>query len=212
MRPVLTISLPCWGRPARTRRAIECIGSQTINNWEAYIIGDGCEVFQEILESNWYQDWITDMQLAGNRIITYNLEKHYGAYGYHITNLNIKNATGEYFLFYANDDVILPSHFEHYLKYIEGTSFDFVYYNSFLAPKASVRWSNLGYGGVGHSELIIRTDFLKSLPPHPATYGHDWSLVQNMMASTNRYKKAESAAQTYIVQHLPTVGTVDTID
>lgn len=212
MRPVVSISLPCFGRPARTRRAIECIGNQTINNWEALIIGDGCPVFQEILESQWYKDWVVDMECAGNRVVTKNLDTNHGGFGYHITNLNIQNATGEYFVFFANDDVILPNHLEHYLKYIEGTSFDFVYYNSYISPKAQLRWSNMGFGGVGHSELIIRTDFLKTLPPHQPTYGHDWSLIEAMTANTRMYKKAESTDHTYIVQHVPGHGTFDTID
>jgi glycosyltransferase involved in cell wall biosynthesis len=212
MRPAVTISLPCFGRPARTRRAIECISNQTINNWEALIIGDGCSVFQEILESDWYVNWIADMEAAGNKVVTKNLERNFGGFGFHITNLNIQNATGEYFVFYANDDVILPNHLEHYLKYIEGTSFDFVYYNSYISPKAQLRWSNMGFGGVGHSELIIRTDFLKTLPAHQPGYGHDWSLIEAMTSRTKMYKKAESAAHTYDVRHLPQTGTVDEID
>ncbi len=212
MTPTISISLPCFGRPERTRRAIECIGNQTINCWEAHIIGDGCPVFQEILESQWYNEWITDVEKRGNKVITKNLEKNYGGHGYHITNTNIQNATGEYFLFYANDDIILPTHFAHYLQGIDNTPYDFVYFNSYIEPLKQLRWSNLAHGGIGHSELIVRTDFLKDVTPHSKNYGHDWSLIENMMKRTRLHRKAESQIFTYKVMHIPPNRTADTID
>lgn len=212
MTPLISISLPCFGRPERTRRAIECIGNQTITSWEAHIIGDGCPVFQKILESQWYNQWISHVEKNGSKVITRNLEKNYGHYGYHITNMNIQNATGEYFLFYANDDVILPNHFAHYLRCIEGTPYQFVYFNSYIDPLQKIRWSNLSHGGVGHSELIIRTDFLKDIEPHGKKYGHDWSLIESMMQKTKSYRKAESTGYSYIVKHIPPNKTTDTID
>lgn len=212
MRPLVSISLPCFGRPQRTRRAIECIGNQTINSWEAHIIGDGCPVFQEILDSQWYNQWISDVEKRGNKVITHNLEKNYGGHGYHITNMNIQAATGEYFLFYANDDVILPNHCAHYTAGIDGTNNDFVFYNSFIAPEDRLRWSHLAHGAIGHSEIIVRTDFLKDVQPHSKKYGHDWSLIESMIAKTKFFRKAVSLAFTYKVMHIPPNRTVDKID
>ena len=42
----LTICVPCFGRPERTIRLVNQIATQSIGNWEAYIIGDCCDQFQ----------------------------------------------------------------------------------------------------------------------------------------------------------------------
>ena len=53
----LTISMPCFGRPQRTIRAIESICNQTINGWEALVVGDGCSVMQDYIFSNYFSDF-----------------------------------------------------------------------------------------------------------------------------------------------------------
>ena len=118
-----------------------------------------------------------------------------------ITNRNIEEAEGKYFLFFANDDIILPNHFENYLSQIEETDLDFVYFNSEVKPTNSLRVSRLEYGMIGHSELIVRTEFLRQMPMHDAEYGHDWSLIQNMMQN-GKNKKAENCPATYYVMSL----------
>jgi hypothetical protein len=54
---------------------------------------------------------------------------------------------------------------------------------------------------IGHSELIIRTEFLRQMPTHNEHYGHDWSLIQNMMLN-GKHKKAENSPATYHVMSL----------
>ena len=197
----LTVSMPCYGRPQRTIRAINCIASQSINGWEALVIGDGCPVMQDFIDSDYFKDLIDVCSNNGNNLIISNNPVNQGGHGFAITNSNIEDAKGKYFTFFANDDIILPNHFENYLSQIEGTDLDFVYFNSEVKPTNSLRVSRLEYGMIGHSELIIRTEFLKQMPTHNEHYGHDWALIQSMMLN-GKNKKAENSPATYHVMSL----------
>jgi glycosyltransferase involved in cell wall biosynthesis len=197
----LSVSMPCYGRPQRTIRAINCIANQTINGWEALIIGDGCPVMQDFIDSDYFKDLIEMCSYNGNDLIIDNNPVNQGGHGFAITNNNIKIAQGKYFTFFANDDIILPNHFENYLSQIENTDLDFVYFNSEVKPTNSTRISRLEYGMIGHSELIIRTEFLRQMPTHNQHYGHDWALIQSMMQS-GKHKKAENSLATYYVMSL----------
>ena len=197
----LSVSMPCYGRPQRTIRAINCIANQTINGWEALIIGDGCPVMQDFIDSDYFKDLIEMCSYNGNDLIIDNNPVNQGGHGFAITNNNIKIAQGKYFTFFANDDIILPNHFENYLSQIENTDLDFVYFNSEVKPTNSTRISRLEYGMIGHSELIIRTEFLRQMPTHNEHYGHDWALIQSMMLN-GKHKKAENCPATYYVMSL----------
>jgi len=199
--PRLTLSMPCFVRRKGTIRAIECIASQTINDWEALVVGDGCPIMQDFLDSNYFTDIQKDCEKRGNNLIIKNNKVNLGGHGFSITNENIRVATGKYFVFFANDDVILPNHFENYLSQIEGTDYDFVYFDSFVAPRNALRIAQLQYGMIGHSELIIKTDFLRQMPTHDQHYGHDWALIQSM-ANTGKSIKASGTPATYRVMSL----------
>jgi GT2 family glycosyltransferase len=197
----LTLSMASYGRPQRTIRAINSIANQTINGWEALVIGDGCPVMQDYIDSEYFKDLIDVCSNNGNDLYINNNPINQGGNGYAIINNNIKLARGKYFVFFANDDIILPNHFENYLSQIEGTDLDFVYFNSIVAPINSLRSSSLQYGTIGHSELIVRTEFLKQMPMHDEHYGHDWALIQSMMLN-GKHKKAENCPPTYYVMSL----------
>lgn len=197
----LTLSMASYKRPQRTMRAIESITNQSTNGWEALIVGDHCPFIEEQLQTDAFDPYYAKAEEGGNILKIENLPKNTGGYGYHIINMNIERAKGEYFIFFANDDVILPEHFENYLSAIEGTDYDFVYFNSNIMGEL-IRNTALNYGQIGHSELIIRTDFLKKMPKHTDEYGHDWNLIQNMINAGAKYRKAESHPPTYIVKSL----------
>jgi glycosyltransferase involved in cell wall biosynthesis len=194
----VTISMPCYGRQIRTKRAINSIINQTEKSWEALIVGDNCPVIQELIDSGEYNN---DYPIE-SKFVLENLPINYGHCGYAITNMNIKRAVGEYFVFMANDDVILSNHLENYLSEIEGTDYDFVYFDSFTRYDG-IRKSKLEINHIGHSELIIRTDFLRKMPEHTKDYGHDWQLIQNMINSGAKFKKATSEQTTYHVMSNP---------
>jgi len=197
----LTLSMPCLGRPKRTIRAIECIANQTINDWEALVIGDGCSIIKDFIKSGYFNDLRAYCRNKGNDLYIANNPKNKGGHGYAITNSNIEQAEGKYFVFYANDDLILPNHFENYLSEIEGTEFDFVYFNSLVVPNNQIRNAQLQYGHIGHSELIVKTEFLRQMPKHSAEYGHDWNLILNMEL-LGKSKKSNNPP-TYHVMSLP---------
>ena len=50
----VTISMPCFGRPLRTKRAINSIINQTEQNWEALVVGDNCSNIQQLIDSGEY--------------------------------------------------------------------------------------------------------------------------------------------------------------
>lgn len=198
----LTISMPSYLRPQRTIRAIECIAKQEMNGWQALIGGDGCPELENFILSGYFDDMVQDCGKRGNILSICNYEKNMGGCGFAVTNANIRQARGEYFIFFANDDVILPNHFSNYYGGISGTDLDFAYFNSRIEHTGEIRNSALEFGRIGHSELIIKTSFLKQMPPHDSAYGHDWRLIQNMLKAGAKHKKIDSAP-TYIVKSLP---------
>jgi GT2 family glycosyltransferase len=198
----ITVSMPCYGRPIRTMRAIQCILNQTIPDYEALIVGDKCPNIQRILDNIENLPEIGICPVESSFVIE-NLSQNYGGWGYHITNMNIQRAKGDYFVFMANDDVIEPNHFEERLKYIEDSEYDFVYFNTRVRPDGFyTRIPQLELGRIGHSELIIRTEFLKKMPPHEAIYGHDWNLIDAMMKAGAKYRYVDSTP-TYVVMNMP---------
>jgi len=194
----LTVSVPSYGRKRGTIRSIECIAKQKSIGWEALVVGDGCPVIQDFLDSNYFADIQKECKFNGNDLKIWNEPTNRGNSGYAITNENIERANGKFFIFYANDDIIEENHFENYLSQIENTDFDFVYFNSWVEPHSSIRVSSFSHGRIGHSEIICRTDFLRKMPKHSPNYGHDWELIQEMVNS-GKYKKCETCQPTYKV-------------
>ena len=206
----LTISVPCFGRPQRTRRIIGNILEQTINNWEAFVIGDGCPHFQQMIDSGEVAEFIKEAESKGNKLHCFNLDKNYGYWGYAIATLAFQKAKGKFFIFAGNDDIILPNHFENYLSEIENTDLDMVYYKTHIAPWGVIRDPKLIISNIGHSELIIRSSLLKDMSQKPI-YASDWEIISEIMTKTNRIKKAESKKTTYIITRIAN-STIDKID
>lgn len=176
VQPRITIVMPCYKRPLRTQAAIASIKAQTVVNFEAFVLGDGDPGFLPV------EDDI--------RFISFNFPHNTGGYGYTQVNYAIRNATGKYFVFMGNDDTIDPDHFQRYLRAIEGTDFDFVFFPRVKMGTKNVRFE-LKSWQVGHCSVIIRTDFLKRMPLHTGDYGHDWQLIKNMV-SCGKYRMWEN--------------------
>jgi glycosyltransferase involved in cell wall biosynthesis len=206
----ITVSMPCFGRPERTKRSIEAILAQDMFSWEAIVIGDGCPDFQKLIDSGWIHDKQVEAMEKGNKLIAFNASERTGGCGYKQTNFAIQNARGKYLVFYANDDVILPNHFSHYLE-IENTDLDYMYFNSYIAPINEVRNSQLAPARIGHSELIVKTELAKKIAEHKNKYGHDWDFIYEV-SRHGKGQKSKSKLTTYHVMHVPNHGTVDKID
>lgn len=206
----LTVSIPCWGRPLRTKRSIEAILAQDTSGWEAIVIGDGCPHFQKLIDSGWIYEKQVQAMENGNKLVAFNASVHSAGCGYKQTNFAIEHARGKYLVFYANDDVILPYHFSTYLQ-IEDTNLDFMYFNSYVTPTNEVRVSSLAPGKIGHSEIIVKTALAKKAKPHTNRYGHDWEFI-NYLIKHGKGAKGNADMPTYRIMHVPNFGTVDKID
>ena len=138
-QPRITICVPIWGRPQRTARIIDCLRRQTINNYQVYLIGDGCPLWQGDLDEGWVQEIIKEEEQKGNEWIAFNLEKNFGGYGHYIRNLMKELADGKYLCFIDNDDVVKINHLELYLSEIENTDLDWVFYNTWNNALGTLR-------------------------------------------------------------------------
>jgi len=194
----LTLSMPCFGRPERTKRSIECIINQDTNGWEAFIMGDCCPHFQKLIDSGYLESIKLEQEKKGNIIHYFNAEVNGGGCGYKLTNHAIRNASGKYFIFYANDDILLPNHFSNYLEIEKEPDLDFMYFNTWVDPTRSIRNSFLQYCLIGHSEIIVKTDLAKEITPHNDRYGHDWDFIKEVIEK-GKGKKSESNYLTYLV-------------
>ena len=207
----VTISLPCYGRPERTKRSIENILAQDLQGWEALIAGDHCPEFQKLIDSGWLEEKKLQAQSQGNNLEYQQWKIRENGCGFAITNWNIQHAKGKYLVFFANDDIILPTHLSHYYNYIEESGLDYMFFNSWLDPVGHIRDTRMAPSQIGHSEIIVKTELAQKAPPHPPTYGHDWDFIRFIMEN-GKGKKADSPHTTYHVMHIPNFGTKDLID
>ena len=201
----ISIVVPCWGRPLRTKRIIKSILNQTINNWEAFIIGDGCPHFQELIDSGEVDQYVKEAEKNGNKLHIFNLEKNYGGFGYKIVDYAIENSNSRYFIFAGNDDILYDNHFEHYLSEV-GDS-DLICYPTFVGPTKTIRIPKLECSGVGHSEIIVKTHLIKDYK-HSNNYGHDWGFIEYILKKTNNIKISNNINYTYVVTHIPGITTL----
>jgi len=207
----ITISLPCFGRPQRTLRSIQCILDQDISGWEAFIMGDACPDFQKLIDSNYLEQIKQEQEKRGNKIHYFNAAQNGGSCGFELTNYAIQNASSEYFIFFANDDCITSNHFRHYLSEIENTDYDMVYYNSELVPLNGIRNTIMQVSCIGHCDIIIKTELAKRMKPHTNRYTHDWDFIFEL-ANKGKYRKALSEKATYRVMRLGSARQIDNID
>lgn len=200
----LSASLSCFGRPERTRRMIKCITNQKGSGWEVLITGDGCESLQQMIDSGELSQMIELFEQRGNKVTVENLEKNNGGFGYAVLNHNIQKATGKYILFLSNDDIILDNHFENYVSYMEeNPNLDLGYFDTWVQPNKEKRVSKIGFGCIGHAELILKTEVAKSVSPHTPEYGHDWLFIRELTSKEINHAKAEGIEPTYHIMSIP---------
>jgi hypothetical protein len=206
----ISLLVPCFGRPAKTRRILNNILSQDINGWEAFVLGDGCSQYESLISSGEIDFYKELADKNGNKLHMFNFEHNLQGHGYQILNYGTKRAKGKFLIFAGNDDILLKNHFSHYLSEIENTDYDMVAYKSFVGPSNSIRNPIFAHNYVGHSEIIVKTELIREYT-HGNSYGHDWNLIQHVLDNTNKTKIADSEIYTYIVTHYPG-HSIDNID
>jgi hypothetical protein len=137
----------------------------------------------------------------GSILHIWNQTPHQGGWGQHIIDLAIDRSQGKFFLFLANDDIIDADHFEHYLKDMEHSPFDMVCYKTRVLEKFT-RYPQLKVCHIGHSEIIIKNEFLKRMPKVGASGTHDWSLIEQIILHHGKIKMSLSERTTYHVRQL----------
>jgi len=171
-----------------------------MDGWEALFFGDGCPEFQKMIDDGIFDLFEDNADIRGNEFRIYNLEKHYGCCGYQARNTAFKLTNSEYTLFMDNDDVIKRSHFSSYYNSIKNTENNMMYFDTFIEPTESIRVSQLVFGSIGHSEIIVKSDLLKNYEQSP-NYGHDWELIKYLIDQNITIKKSNNPP-TYIIKEL----------
>lgn len=207
--PRITVCVPIYGRPQRTARLIECLKNQTINNYELWLIGDGCPQWEIAMQTQEMQDDVKKQRQLGNFWHTVNLPHNYGGFGHHIRNCMKFLASAPYLCFIDNDDVVKNNHLEHYLSKIENTFLDFVYYNTWNNALGILRDTQPTAGLIGHSELCIRTEFFRQVPLQTQQYGHDWQMIEWMLLNSSHHMKGVTNEWTYKVMGTPAKRETD---
>jgi hypothetical protein len=206
MIPVISAILPCFGRPQRTWRMLQCCLSQSLKGWELILIGDACPDFQNIMQSREFQEWKEKFYRRGNSLFTMNLASNRGGHGAHIVNVGIRIARGKYFCWLNNDDMVHAEHLQFYYQVIQNEkgNVDFMYCPTLInSPEGfDIRYPELKFGSVGHSELVVNTKFLRTMPAHRPEYGQDWQVIEEMMKSGSG-KKGNPPFPTYMVMSTP---------
>jgi glycosyltransferase involved in cell wall biosynthesis len=200
MKCKISLIIPCFGRPLRTRRIINDVLKQDINGWEAFVIGDGCEEFEKLLLTGESSTYINLAKEKGNNLVINN-EPHHGGFGYNIYQKYKHLSTSPFIIFAGNDDTLLPNHFSNYLSEIENTQYDMVYYNSFIKPYGVIRNSELRNSGVGHSEIIVKRDSILEYQ-HTPKYDDDWGLIEYLINKGSYIKKSSTQEYTYIINRI----------
>jgi glycosyltransferase involved in cell wall biosynthesis len=196
----ISVCCPCFMKPQRTIRAIESVLNQDINDWEALFIGDGCPQFERFMDDGTFSAYSEKALENGNEMHFINLKEHKGGWGYAARNVGFRLARGQYIVFLDNDDVIATNHFRNYLSEIENTDADMVYFNSYIDPIDTVRESELRFGCIGHSEIIVKTELLKNFIQKPE-YGHDWAMIEHLIRKNALIRKSNNEP-TYIVKEI----------
>ena len=198
-KPRLTLVIPTYKRRAMMMRQIDAILAQTVKDFEVFMVGDGCPEYAKLLADPFIQAKLQKGRDSGITIHAFNLEKNHGT-PHKIINDAIQNAAGEFFIWTADDDYIAPTHVERYLAEIEGTHWDGVLINTSLLGDyyANVRNARLELGHAGHSELIVRTDVARKMPPHAASDFHDFEFIA-AVAQGGKLAKAADGPTTYYV-------------
>lgn len=188
-QPAVTVIMPCWLRPQRTRRAIESVLRQTCVEWELLLVGDACPELPGVMAN-----------ISDARVRWHNMPTHEGRWGTQCLNWGLQHARAPYVVFLGNDDYLLPSHLHARVNSIQHTGHGFTYHDAMIgSPAGRIRNSQLRFRHVGGSELIVRTDLAKRVLFKTDRYGHDWDFIDGLLKTGCTHD--HHAIATYVVTH-----------
>ena len=209
---LLTLIVPIYGRPKGTRNLIMDVTNQTLDGWELILVSDACPHFEEVIVRQDVRSSIDSAMQRGNRVVIHRFAQRQGGYGHAGFNYGIDHAKGVYLIFAGNDDRISPFHFENYLRPMAlDPHLDLCFFPSLVATPSAmyVRRPELRFGGVGHSELVVRTELARRVGGHETSYGHDWTFIESMLEICKKSRIDDLGMPTYVVRHLGADGETE---
>jgi glycosyltransferase involved in cell wall biosynthesis len=114
--PTVTVLIATYNKATTLRYAIDSVLWQTLEDFELWVIGDGCtDNSAEVVEA--YDD---------PRVNWYNLPENTG-YQSEPHNEGLRRAKGKYIAYLNHDDIWLPNHLQALVDCIEKSGGDFAY-------------------------------------------------------------------------------------
>lgn len=198
--PILTVIMPVWKRPQRTRRAIESWQGQIDSRSELLCIGDGPESGLKDIEKEYeaYGDF-------GGRLKFIHMPKHEGKWGTAPRNHGFDLARGKWVCFLDSDDYLLPGHVGSRIAMVSTDIVDVAIGSSIIRhpAKDEIRTASLVQGQLGNSEMTIRTSFAQAVKFQSGEYGHDFTFAVDLYKAGARFALFPSECS-YVVTHLRT--------
>jgi glycosyltransferase involved in cell wall biosynthesis len=155
--PLVSVLIATYNKSGALRCAIESVLWQTLDDFELWVIGDGCtDDSAEVVAA--FED---------PRVHWYNLPRNSG-YQSEPNNEGLRRAKGEYVAYLNHDDLWLPNHLQVLVHRIEETGADFVF--SILEKI----WPS------GHSYAEIPEYPHAPLPPHATATLHRRDVIKDI--------------------------------
>ena len=189
----VSVIVPCYLRPERTLRLIECFLNQDTSEFRVYFMGDNCPHFKENIDNGVFAKYNLKADKKGIEFVFYNHNTNCGNWGTEMRNIALdwitKESASEFLMFVDNDDIIQPYHISNYVNSIKYTENDLVYTDSIIKamydsgePMEKIREAKPENGHIGFSEIIVRTSALKKIDyTITPEYGHDWNFIQRIL-------------------------------
>ena len=152
----LAVIIPCWNCESYIGELLDCLLSQTLSDWRAFLVDDGCTDSTAIVIKNYA---LRDSRL--NYVLRYRAPK--GAQT--CRNIGFELSEGaEYVIFIDADDLIAPYCLEQRVRFLQThSSVDFASFpmKAFKTDKYDdTYW---GFGVQGEQELILSLLYWKTL-------------------------------------------------
>ena len=196
--PLVSVGIPCYNRPDGLKRTLECITNQTYRNLEI-IVSDNCspgpEIEAVVKEFISKDSRIQYYRHGENKGLTFNFQ------------FVLEKATGEYFMWAADDDICEPdfirtlltplnSHLEfsaamcstkrinergQFVDVVRFPQIENMKYNSFQISLFAASHVNLTFFFHG----LFRTDVIRKFNKNPdEIFGKDFLIICDMLMST----------------------------
>jgi len=159
--PFITVIIPTYNSSGTLKLALETVAHQTYQDFEIWVVGDGCTDDSQQVVDSFHQD----------RFYWLNLPQNSGTPS-KPRNEALKKAKGEYIAYLGHDDLWFPWHLQGLLKHIRQTECDFVYsLGAVIGPEGVVSFFSLPdnlesqHGGLSPSNWMHKRSLIEAIGP-----------------------------------------------